>query len=78
VIVSYTDKDGKIVQQVASSGNRGNAYTFQMNTFISDYPEAFRGKLDLQALPAGTYRFKVVCRLVTGDEFTVRDYEVTL
>ena len=78
VIVSYTDKDGKIVQQVASSGNRGNAYTFQMNTFISDYPEAFRGKLDLQSLPAGTYRYKVVCRLVTGDEFIVRDYEVTL
>lgn len=78
VTVTLTDKDGNIVQQITASGNRGNPYTFQMNTFVTDYPEVLNGTFDLNALPSGTYRYRVLCRLVTGDEFTVRDYEVTL
>ena len=78
VTVTLTDEDGNIVQQITASGNRGNPYTFQMNTFVTDYPEVLNGTFDLNALPSGTYRYRVLCRLVTGDEFTVRNYEVTL
>ena len=78
VIVTISDKDGNIVQQVASSGNRGTAYTFQMNTFVSDPPELLRGSFDLRALSSGTYRYQVECRLVTGDTFIIRDYEITI
>lgn len=78
VTVTLTDKDGNVAQRITSSGNRGNPYTFQMNTFITDYPEVLNGTFDLNALPSGTYRYQVTCQLVTGDVFIVRDYDVTL
>lgn len=75
VTVTITDSEGNILQQCAGSPVSRDAYTFDMQTFVDDRPEVLRGKLDLAALEAGTYHCTVNCRLVTGDNFTMRDFD---
>lgn len=67
----------EIVQQCTASPVNRKLYTFDMQVFETDRPEVFRGKLDFDALASGTYQCNVLCRLITGDVFTIRNFEFT-
>ena len=76
VSVIITDSSGAVIQQCsASPTSRYEMYHFDMETFITERPEALRGSLDLDALTSGSYSCKVVCRLITDDEITLRDFQ---
>ncbi len=78
VAITVSDTSGNIVQQCsASPTSRYEPYTFDMETFQTERPEVLRGTLDLDALVAGSYHCKVTCRLITGDAFTVREFDFT-
>lgn len=78
VAVTISDSTGTVVQQCSASPvSRYEPYTFDMECFSTERPEVLRGSLDLEALSAGEYTCKVTCRLVTGDEFTVREFTFT-
>lgn len=78
VAVTVSDSAGTVVQHCsASPTSRYEPYDFDMETFSTERPEVLRGSLDPESLPAGDYTCKVTCRLVNGDEFTVRDFTFT-
>lgn len=78
VTITVFDSQAAAVQQATAGVTRNKNNDFEMAKFMEDAPESIRGKLDLQALSAGTYRCTVVCRLTTGQEFTVRDFEFSV
>lgn len=73
-----TDASGQEVQKATVSTSRDSYRNFNMRKFVTDIPETVRGSLDLEALEAGTYHCTLVCRLTTGEEFTVRDFDFTV
>ena len=77
VTVIISDANGDILQQCATNSPERNLYDFDMQRFATDEPEVLRGSLDMTSLDSGTYHCKVICRLVSGDEFTVRDFDFT-
>ena len=78
VAITVYDATGTVVQQCSASPvSRYEPYTFNMESFSTEPPEVLRGSLGLESLPAGEYTCKVTCRLITGDEFTVRDFTFT-
>jgi len=76
VTVTITDKDGKTVQQITGYSKESEKLTFQLSR-LSNKNEAsvVRGTIDLEALPAGTYRCVHSCQISTGSVITVRDFE---
>ena len=77
VAIQIFDTSDNVLQQCSASPINRQLYTFDMQVFETDRPEVFRGNLDFEALASGAYRCKVLCRLITGDEFVVRDFEFT-
>lgn len=78
VTITITDSTGKEIQRGAASVTRGSARAFDMQKFITDYPNSVRGNLALSKLKAGTYHCKTVCRLMDGTEYTIRDFDFTV
>ena len=78
VTITVFDSQAVAVQQATAGVTRNKNKDFEMVKFLEDAPECIRGKLDLQALSTGTYRCTAVCRLTTGQEFTVRDFEFSV
>lgn len=78
VSVTISDADGAVVQKCSASPvSRYEPYIFDMECFSTELPEVLRGSLDLEALSSGSYHCTVHCRLITGDEFLVRDFDFT-
>ena len=78
VTVTVTDKDGNTVQEVTCYAQREMFKSFPLETFTTEDPRVLLGSLDLTTLTAGEYHCTHVCRLVTGEEITVRDFDFTV
>ena len=77
VDVAITDAAGQAVQTARAFAERSHFTTFMLSEFV-DYPTRFVGTLDIEALEAGTYTITYECELVTGERFTVRQFEFTV
>ena len=81
--MTITDDKGNTVQEstaaalrTSSSGN--TRYKFLVRQFDTEYREKLLGYIAPDALAAGDYHCKLVCRLSNGMEFTVRDFDFTV
>lgn len=74
ISVVICDENGNSLQRCTASPTNRKLYTFDLQTFVTDRPEVLRGRIDLDALSAGNYRCMVICRLITGTEITVRNF----
>ena len=85
VTLTIKDNEGKVVQEATGRSARGfwssNAgetqRQFDLQQFITDLPGTVIGTADPDALAAGKYHCTVVCRLMSGQEFVVREFEFT-
>ena len=75
VTVTVTDSSGAAVQEAMAFPTRAQNHDFDLQKFVTDHPSAIRGSVDPSALASGNYHCTVVCRLTTGEEFTVRDFD---
>lgn len=78
VTIQILDASGNALQQCTASPINRQLYFFDLQNFKTERAEVLRGSIDPNTLTAGTYRCKLICRLITGDEFTVRDFEFTV
>lgn len=69
---------GSEVQKCIARPVRANVYSFNMDQFLSDGPEKLSGSVDLTKLSAGSYRCTVTARTVSGQTFTVREFDFTV
>ena len=77
--LTITDSDGAVVQKATASCTRTNKYvSFALEKFITDTPSSVLGNIDIDALAVGNYHCTLVCRLTTGQEFIVRDFDFTV
>ena len=74
VTIEIKDGQGTVIQQ-ATAGNRYSYRSFDLQKFVTDRPGSIRGGIDTAALTAGSYHCILVCRLTTGEEFIVRDFD---
>lgn len=77
VTIQIKDGQGNVVQQATAYGNRYSYRVFDLQKFVTDRLESVRGSIDPTALSSGNYHCTLVCRLTTGEEFTVRDFDFT-
>ena len=77
VTVTISATEGQVVQSCTARPwrSRTEDFAFRMAQFVEDGPERLLGSLDLRALQEGTYRCTVTARAVSGEVFTVRDFE---
>ena len=77
VTVTIKDAAGNIVQEATGRTVRhvNSSREFKLQQFVTDPAGAILGKIDPNALAAGQYKCTVVCRLMNGREFVVRDFE---
>ena len=75
ITVRITDSTGAELQKAAVTAIRYQNRTVEMQQFITDSPNRLYGSIDPAALASGNYHCTVVCRLTTGEEFTVRDFD---
>lgn len=75
--VIITDSDGNEIQRASASVTRAESSSFSMKKFMTDHPTSVRGRLDLGSLKKGTYHCKAVCRMMSGEEVIVRDFDFT-
>lgn len=78
VTVTITDSEGQPLQEASTTAIRHKHWFFEMERFVTDDPKSIQGSIDLAALTSGNYHCTVVCRLTTGEEFTVRDFDFTV
>ncbi len=78
VTIEIHDASDNVVQKCTASPINRQLYTFDMENFKTERPEVLRGNIDTAALVAGTYQAKLICRLITGDEITVRHFSFTI
>ena len=77
VTITITDKDGNVIQQAAQNAYRSRQREFRMEEFITGLPRNWsRGVIELDALPVGQYHCDVVCRLTTGETYTMRSFDI--
>lgn len=79
VTATVTDSKGNTVQQATCFGRQSEMYTFSVSRLTSAQEQAVMdGSIDLSALPAGSYRCTVSCRLSTGREMVFRELDFTV
>ena len=72
VTVTVTDEAGNVISQAAAPALRGKLTEFDMSLLTGG--QGIRGGVDLSVLKPGSYRCTTLCRLLTGEEFTVREF----
>lgn len=84
VTISITDENGRVIQEATGRSARGSWHRegekqreFDLQQFVNDAPGAILGEINIQLLEAGNYHCAVRCRLMGGQELTVRDFEFT-
>lgn len=78
VTVTVT-QNGGTVQTATAYGRQKEQKAFSLLAFVDPMEQdVMKGKLDMQALPAGSYRCTVTCLLSTGNSHTVHDFEFTV
>ena len=78
VQMTITDQSGDIVQQgmvIAPRSGKATRFKVPMSLFVTDTPNQMLGYIAPDVLVAGQYHCEVVCRLTTGQTFTVRDFD---
>ena len=81
VQMTITDTTGNTVQTgmiTAPRSGVGTRYKVPMSMFATEAPSRMLGYISPDGLKSGDYHCKVVCRLTTGQEFTVRDFDFTV
>ena len=81
--MTITDGAGNKVQQGTiaaprSSSTGASRYKVLLRQFETEYREKMLGYIAPDALTAGQYHCKLVCRLSNGMEFAVRDFDFTV
>lgn len=81
--MTITDGEGNTVQQGTiaaprSSSTGASRYKVLLRQFETEYREKMLGYIAPDALTAGDYHCKLVCRLSNGMEFAVRDFDFTV
>ena len=78
--MTYTiyDAEGRAVQQMTCFGQDKSMFVIDLYRF-NDFTELDRaqGALDLDSLPAGTYKCVLTCQISTGSIVEVRNFEIT-
>ena len=72
--ITIYDQEDNQVQEAAIRAERSTNFVIPVKRFQDDNPASMRGFIDLSQLPDGQYRYILVCRLVNGQEYTVRDF----
>jgi len=76
VTVTISDKEGNELQKSTARASRSKNYSdFDMQLFVTEVDCALVGRIDLAKLPDSACHCTVVCRMVNGEEFTVRDFD---
>ena len=79
VTVTITDKDGNVVQEMTGFGKQDEMTRFRLPRMQDEAEaEVVCGGIDLDALPAGTYKCTHTCQISTGSVITVRNFEFTV
>lgn len=81
VEMTITSTAGKVIQSgmiTAPRGGVGTRYKVPMSMFMTEAPTRMLGYISPDNLLPGDYHCKVVCRLTTGQKFTVRDFDFTV
>jgi hypothetical protein len=74
VIMTLTDAVGNPVCRMTVPAPR-NCRRFEMGRFLTENRSCCMGSMDVEALPAGKYHCRVVCRLSGDINITVRDFD---
>lgn len=77
VTVTITDITGAQIQKCTAFATESELKDFQL-FHLSDPQEVKVGFLDFESLKPGAYHCSHTCRLSTGDELTVRDFDFTV
>lgn len=73
VTLTIKDADGNVIQQATCFPTEGERHMFRMARFADPMEQqVMRGKIDTDALPAGSYCCVVECLVSTGDTLTGR------
>ena len=81
VTMTITDKSGKTVQEAmitaprSTSDSSASRYKLPLSRFTTEAPTRMLGYIAPDVLSVGDYHCELVCRLTTGQEFTVRDFD---
>lgn len=79
VTVTVTQEDGQVVQQSTAYGVEREKTRFDLSRFLNGTEQdVLKGILDLDALAPGVYRCTHTCRISTGSDIIVRDFEFTV
>ena len=80
--IEISDSSGNVVQKSSIAPVRtpepqyGYIFEINMSKFkTTTEPGLIDGKIDISALPVGEYNCKVKIRLVSDEEFTVREFK---
>ena len=78
VTVTITDREGKTVQQATLMPHRETTMELNMSDFVTHVGRGVQGGVDPAALQSGRYHCAVVCKLVSGEVLTARDFDFDL
>ena len=79
--IDITDVSGNVVQTASILPVRsaevafGYSFKIDMSKFANSKPGLIDGEIDIEKLPKGDYNCAVTIRLVTNEEFKVRDFK---
>ena len=76
--MTITDEVGAVVQKGALRSTRTSNYSTNLQRFKTEKPTGILGRIAPEELAAGNYHCKLVCRLVSGQEFTMRNFDFTV
>ncbi len=78
IYITITDSNGAVVQKCAGRNVRyieAPIWEYDLSRFVNDNPNGFLGKIDVNALSAGSYNCKMEVRIANNNQmFTVRDF----
>ena len=75
--LTIADSAGASVQSATIRTSRGDDFAVNLDKFHEDNPAGVLGEVNPALLPAGSYHCTLTCRLVNGQEFTVRSFDFT-
>lgn len=79
VTITITDNSGQVVQKATCYAIENELKNFDLGHFTMEIEQdVMNGNLDLDNLPAGNYHCTHVCKMATGKEITVRDFDFTV
>lgn len=74
VQVQIADAQDNVVQEAICFGLQEDMYLFDLSRFTSETEQrVLIGSIDLDTLPAGSYRYRFTCKLSNGDEVVFRE-----